>query len=402
MSASPSGPPSKHHGQVQLVLNAFGAGDPSHSVAIAPDDWQDVGVDHLHRGHSILVRDEDLGRVQALVGGVPADNLIDGVTRLEVADEAVRDVLDRIDSAHGVGVATPDHVLYTTTVTLCPAIEPEEITETQPFPAPAVDRSLGAGVRVSVVDTGFLPDAAAQHTWLAGVQGDPEDAYDGAGRIRPYAGHGTFVAGVVRTMAPAADVTVERVLTRAGAVFESDLVRALDAALDSSPDIISLSAGTTTRNNLPLLALEVFWRRRLSHYKGVALVAAAGNDGDYRPFWPAAFPWAVSVGAMGTDGRRADFTNRGGWVDVYAPGEGLVNAYATGTYQCQEPPNTGQERTFAGMCRWSGTSFSAPVVAGLLAGRMSRTFENGQQAAAALLALARENGRSGVGAVLEP
>lgn len=382
--------------QIRIIQEALGR----ENVAWDAGDSDDpADFRYLYQRGSILVRDTDLPRVDEVLNGRAADSLINGLTLYELPSgvDALA-ALARLDEAVGRGVGTPNHLLYVTGGTggCCPATEPEETRAKNPVP-PASGGGDGDGVLVSVVDTGWYEDAGTRALpWLAGVTGDLETV--NPADIHPYAGHGTFIAGVVRCMAPRAEVRVEGFLPHGGAVFEADIVRQLDEALALGPDIISLSAGTWTRGSRALLSFEVFWETRLRHLKGTVLVAAAGNDGARVPFWPAAFPWTVSVGALTPDGARAPFTNFGSWVDLYARGVDLVNAYPSGTFVCREPPNKGDVRNFKGMAQWSGTSFATPLVAGLIAARMSRTGESARLAADALLADARASARPGVGA----
>jgi Subtilase family len=415
--------------QTKLILDKL-KGDSEHPGAAAhpaPERWDDIDdVDYLYRERTILVREQDAGRVVEALRGIYGQRLRFDLTRVSAGVLSITlptrlppvpVVLDQLDEARLHGVARIDAVVYVCPKP-CPATEPVEVPPgtVDPFPPPGLDarccpdhctprpRCDGEGVFVSILDTGLLQDAATDHPWLAGVQGDVEDPLKDDGTIGPYAAHGTFVAGCLRCAAPRASVFVERAfgIDTAGAIFETDLAPRLEDALSKSPDILEFTFTTSTRQDQSLHTFDDFYERRIRYLKGLVLVAPAGNDGNRRPMWPAAYPWVVSVGALSASWRdRARFSNFGGWVDVYAPGEDLINAFATGSYETNETPQP-ERRDFRGMAKWSGTSFSTPIVAGLIAARMSVTGQNGQEAADSLLRLARGQAVPGVGAVLYP
>jgi hypothetical protein len=312
-------------------------------------------------------------------------------------------LLGQIEDEFGPGVATLDQVVTTSQghPSGCPATEPQEVYNPEPYPR-ACPGDAGRGVRIYVADTGIVQGTVASCPWLTHVEGDDDPSVAADGTILPYGGHGTFVAGVIRCMAPGAEIMVRSIFDVAGSALESDFVPKLYDGFRYGADIFHVTVSSPTRHNVPLMAFET-WMEDLRLYKGVTCVVPAGNSASPLPHWPAAFPGLISVGALGSDWRsRAYFSDYGGWVDVYAPGQNLVNAFATGTFTCQVAPFAGETRKFTGMAQWSGTSFSTPIVTGLIAARMTRYGESAQEAAAALLARARAQAIPDVGPVLLP
>lgn len=379
----------------------------------------DADVHYLYRPRHALVRRQDLGRLEEYFGTdenrkrfrgdlearetrVPDLMLAALPSRLDDQDDVLA-TLDELERSQVVerGVITPDHVVYVTPRGfMCPATEPETPhRHTQPWPAAQPSPGKLAEkeqVRVAVVDTGLWTDAVGspKSPWLevGEVLADPSDIETvNPAAIHPYAGHGTFVAGVISCLAPDTRIEVEGVLVHGGAVYESEIVEQLLEAIedDDHPQVISISAGTHTRGDFALLGFELLGEsHKLAEREDVLIVAAAGNDSSDQPFWPAAFPWVVSVGSVDPDTCVSDFSNVGPWVDVYARGRDLVNAFPKGTYTCHEPPNVGEVRTFDGLAQWSGTSFSTPVVTGLIAARMRETGQSAREAWKDVLATA--------------
>lgn len=254
---------------------------------------------------------------------------------------------------------------------------PALATPLDPFvPAPAPDAP-----HVAIVDTGIT--AQARHDgWLVDVPRhahgphanvDPLDFAPRDGYLDLCAGHGTFVAGVVARVAPMARISVYRALLGGGVGTEIDVATAIVRAVEDGADVVNLSLGSATLYDQPSLAVEAALERieEIEREEGreVLVVAAAGNGGDTRPMWPAAFRQVVSVAGLTADHRAAPWSSHGFWVDCSTVAEGICGPFVQGSesYEFTADPDTFPADSFA---LWSGTSFAAPQVAGAVAALM--------------------------------
>lgn len=247
-------------------------------------------------------------------------------------------------------------------------------------PASARDRrSVQAKpVKVAIIDTGITAEKRADG-FLDGVPRPPRDIDPlhtfplpaGDGYLDDAAGHGTFVAGLVQQVAPEADITVHRAVDSDGIASEVTVAcEMIRAVTQGGAQILNLSLGCQTLDDMPPIAiaaaLEIIgeWERETG--REVLIVAAAGNYGDTRPCWPAAFRRVVSVGGLSPDLLPLPFSSHGFWVTCSTVGQGLTSTFVEGELS----PVVSPSATVFGpdaWAVWSGTSFAAPQVTGAVA-----------------------------------
>ena len=85
---------------------------------------------------------------------------------------------------------------------------------------------------------------------------------------------------------------------------------------------------------------------------GVICIAAAGNEAEKRAMYPARERKVLSIGASNRRDRISSFSNYGRQIDLFAPGSNGIMAGVEDPHQ---------------YLRASGTSFAAPIVAGVIA-----------------------------------
>ena len=255
--------------------------------------------------------------------------------------------------------------------------------------------ATGRGQRVAVIDSGVQP-----HPRLAGRLIDGGDYIDNRSGLFDCDGHGTAVAGLIAAapdpvtrfvgVAPAAEILA----IRQASTFYSVPLRQLDTGAEvRSPagDTMSMAMavmravqlGATVINiseaacfpaerdqvNAPDLQAAVHYA---VEHNVVVVVAAANTSITCQQNSPGAVTtisspgWfdddVLTVAATDGNGDAADFSIRGPWVDVAAPGTGAVSLASAG------PGLTTELVDALGVRRaLDGTSFATPYVAGLAA-----------------------------------
>lgn len=167
-------------------------------------------------------------------------------------------------------------------------------------------------------------------------------------------GHGTFIAGIIAAddsndvgitgLAPESLLLNVKVADDKGMCRQSDLVEGIIWAVDNGAMVVNISIELSEYTSPLEEAVEYAWNN------GALVIAAAGNEGNTIPVYPAAFDNCVSVTGIDKDMDIAPLANHGDWVDVAAPGFMIYGVLPGDAYGYQH-----------------GTSFATAYVSGLAA-----------------------------------
>jgi len=203
---------------------------------------------------------------------------------------------------------------------------------------------------IAIADTGVDPT----HPDLAAKLVPGYNFYNNNTDTHDVYGHGTAVAG---SAAAISDNSIGvtgvawnnlimplRIADPTGWATYSAMASAMTYAADHGAKVVNLSYAGTGYSSTLQSAANYAWS------KGLIIVASAGNYSTSVLYYPAALNNVLAISATASSDAIASFSNYGTWVDLAAPGVSILTTTNGGGYGS-----------------WSGTSFSAPITAGLAA-----------------------------------
>ena len=261
-------------------------------------------------------------------------------------------------SRDGVYAAQPNTRL-TRGALAAPCADPPDLNRAQRLPAAVSSLSVqapGPTPPVAVLDTGV--DASAPE--LAGRVRTGFNSVDGSADTSDSDGHGTEVASIVsgtgrfQGVSPTTPIIPIKIYNRSSETTVDWVVKGIDAAVKAGAPIINISSSNPAKDVAAADASVLQQAITAAFAKGTITVVAAGNEGRGTAAIPGSLERVLTVGSANAEGTRDAFSNFGPWVDIVSPGADLI----------LPAPKTVCE---SGYGTASGTSFSAPAVAGAAA-----------------------------------
>ncbi len=231
-------------------------------------------------------------------------------------------------------------------------------------------RSRGAGVTIAIVDSGVdmtheaVQGPQAMGNWdFVGNDNNPNEEGDGIdndndGQMDESVGHGTYVASLIRLVAPESRQIHLRVLDDEGNTTTYQIAQAIYRAIESGADVINVSIATADYSALLSEACAA------ARDAGIIVLGAMGNHPvPNLPTYPAYEPTVCAVGATNWVEVRASFSGYGTAMDVLAPG--ATAAWPDGPFD--DNAAILGAAIGGGYSYWQGTSFSTAFASGCVA-----------------------------------
>ncbi|MEC9488464.1 MAG: S8 family serine peptidase [Halanaerobium sp.] len=328
---------------------------------LVSDDSDYIHVDDstyaAHVPGQIVVKVRNNSAKEAVINQVNGElaGEIEALQVLEVnlpANMSIKDAIEKVKTLDGVVYAQPQYLYQLTSDD--PRFEDQWNMQTI-HAIQAWEETRGSeDVVIAVIDSGIDKD----HLDLGGkVVGGYNFAWDYEGFIDSV-GHGTHVSGIaagvgnndfgIAGLAWNTPLLACKAFTEEGG-RSTDIADAIVWAVDWANTngkrlVINMSFGGPSKS----LAMQDAIDYALDN--NVVLVAAMGNTGKYETSFPAATPGVIAVGAIDGNGQLADFSTRGDWISLVAPGVKVLSTLPGNTYAA-----------------WDGTSMATPHVTGAVA-----------------------------------